>query len=157
MAETTLEIIKQRFEAKIDKTNPDHCWIWKASKLKDGYGCFCYGREKRAHRVSWILFNGIIPDGLSVLHHCDNPLCVNPEHLFIGTQKQNMEDMINKGRKISPHGTNLPQSKLTENQILEIRAKYIPRKYSLRKLANEYNVSKETIRPIVLKKTWKHI
>lgn len=87
---------EERFWAKVEK-GPD-CWEWKAFRNK-GYGKFTYnGRMYLAHRLSWILTNGPIPDGLGVLHSCDNPPCVNPDHLFLGTQLDNMRDASNKGR-----------------------------------------------------------
>lgn len=90
----------ERFLSKVEKT--DTCWLWKANLTKDGYGRLnvggVHGRMCLAHRVSYELFIGPIPDGLNVLHDCDTPGCVNPEHLFAGTQADNMKDMLAKGR-----------------------------------------------------------
>lgn len=96
----------ERFESKFDKG--DGCWVWKAHKNKNGYGQFGVMLEGRngymvnryAHRVSWMLYRGEIPEGLCVCHSCDNPSCVNPDHLFLGTRKDNTQDMINKGRHL---------------------------------------------------------
>lgn len=92
-----------RFLAKIQKT--ETCWLWTAGRCssKATYGAFYFeGRDQPAHRVSWILRNGTIPKGLHVLHHCDTPLCVNPEHLFLGTPQDNMTDKVKKNRQFRP-------------------------------------------------------
>ena len=101
------EITLNRFWSKIQKTRT--CWLWNASKRNKGYGAFVYPSENgdivqgRAHRFSWELHYGRIPNNLCVLHKCDNPSCVNPFHLFLGTKKQNNLDMVKKGRH--RHGT----------------------------------------------------
>ncbi len=95
--------LSSRFKGKYRVDLASGCWLWTATKTKGGYGCASIegGRKgiwTTAHRVSWVLFRGLIPKGLYVLHKCDNPSCVNPEHLFLGTQKDNMLDMVGKGR-----------------------------------------------------------
>ena len=83
------------------------CWRWTGTKHYSGYGCFrVLGKMWRAHRLSWVIHNGIIPDELCVLHRCDEPECVNPKHLFLGTQKDNLYDCINKGRFRVASGVN---------------------------------------------------
>jgi len=160
---TTLERFMQYVEKK-----DNSCWLWIGCVDTDGYGDFTCKEESshRAHRVSWKLHKGNIPEGLFVLHSCDIPSCVNPEHLFLGTHEDNIKDKIKKGRCIRT------LSKLTEQQVLEIRAKYQPRKGgrpkgwstkekeclgSIRQLAKEYNVSKAAIKKIIRNQTWKHI
>ena len=96
--------IRDRFFAKVEKT--ESCWIWTGSQLR-GYGQFWLGGKLHiAHRVSWVLHVGPIPFGLHALHKCDNPSCVNPEHLFLGTAKTNVHDMMDKGRHRNQHTIN---------------------------------------------------
>jgi len=98
----------ERFWSKVDKDTSSGCWLWTAGKTPLGYGIFQVKTEKcmgwghwksvRAHRFAWELTYGLIPEGMNVLHKCDNPPCVRPTHLFLGTQKDNVRDMIHKGR-----------------------------------------------------------
>ena len=95
MTDTLIKM--ERFWNKVDKT--DDCWNWTASKNIQGYGYFRFdGKMRKAHRMAWLLVNGEIPDGMCVCHTCDNPGCVNPIHLWLGTNQDNMDDMNNKGR-----------------------------------------------------------
>lgn len=88
-----------RYQAMVDRRGPDECWPWRGKPHSDGYGRVRWaGRPTYAHRVSFEIANGPIPDGLRVLHHCDNPPCVNPTHLFLGTDADNQRDKWNKGR-----------------------------------------------------------
>lgn len=146
----------ERFWSKVDVKGEDECWEWKKCKDKDGYGQYQINKKKYlSHRISWILENGDIPKKMCICHKCDNPSCVNPNHLFLGTNKNNSEDMTNKNRQAK--GENQGLHKLTEKQILEIRLKYIPYKYTQQKLAEEYNISRSLIGYIVRNKIWKHI
>ncbi len=143
------EKAKTRFWKKVLKT--EGCWLWTASLNSSGYGYFSINSAPEgAHRVSWRMHNGPIPTAMHVLHKCDVPACVNPEHLFIGTHADNLRDMVHKGRKTS-------KSKLTRGQVLEIREKYVPIIYSTYKLAEEYGVSQCLIYQIVTRKKWKHL
>ena len=114
--------LKERFWSKVDIKGKDNCWNWKAS-TSDGYGRFGIDRViKLAHRVSWILTNGPIPEGKLVLHNCDNKLCVNPNHLYIGTHLDNMSDV----HKRNPIGPGMAKAKLYEGEIWLIRKLCIP-------------------------------
>lgn len=145
-----------RFWSKVDKSGD--CWEWAGAKNHNGYGRFHLPvKQCRAHRFSYILTHGHIPPGMCVCHTCDNPGCVNPDHLWLGTIADNMKDKERKGRSMHPRGESLPQSKLTEKQVLEIRAKYIPFKYSLSRLAREYNINNVTVHDIITRRRWKHI
>ncbi len=93
-----MRTIQERFESKYVKA-PSGCWLWQACKDSDGYGYLqVAGKSLGAHRVSWKLINGSVPEGLYVLHSCDTPSCVNPDHLFVGTNTDNMRDKVKKGR-----------------------------------------------------------
>lgn len=97
--------LEERFWSKVKRGGTDACWEWQASKARGGYGqVWCDGRMRLAHRIVWVLTNGSIPAGLYVLHRCDNPPCVNPKHLFLGTQADNMADMQEKGRRVDHYG-----------------------------------------------------
>ena len=108
---------EQRFWLSVNKEGPVHpihgqCWFWIASKRDRGYGTITLsGKAIFAHRFIWALLNGTIPDGLCVLHKCDNPPCVNPAHLFLGTRADNMRDMVQKGRKGTPRGISFREMK----------------------------------------------
>lgn len=143
----------EKFWDKVQKTKD--CWEWTGSK-QHGYGQF---QHKRAHRVSWEIYNGPITKGLLVCHTCDNPPCVNPDHLFLGTPKNNMQDAMIKGRLPGGHGPKgikCGKAKLTEEQVLQIRTEY-PIIKSIRKLANKFNISRANIQFIIHRITWKHI
>lgn len=97
--------LADRFWPRVDTSGgPDACWEWTRGRDPHGYGRFATPNSDLAHRASWELHNGPIPAGLNVLHHCDNPPCVNPRHLFLGTQKDNVDDMVAKGRARKPRG-----------------------------------------------------
>ncbi len=144
----------QDFWNRVDKSGS--CWIWQARKDIDGYGIFPFEKkERKAHRFAFEQLNGAIPKGMFVCHSCDNPSCVNPAHLFLGTLQDNHKDMMNKGRQghgRHPGSTN-PSAKLTEQQVLEIRALPGPN----RKIAEVYGVAKCTIDDIRARNTWRHI
>jgi hypothetical protein len=150
--------VKKRFWRHVKKTTK--CWLWTASTVV-GYGQFKIGsrtdkttRQVKAHRVSWELHFGPIPKGLCVCHKCDNRACVNPGHLFLGTNADNSKDMVNKKRQAK--GSSNGYSKLTEQQVLKIRAK-LAMGITQMVLAKEFNVSQNAISTIKLRKTWKHL
>ena len=136
------------------------CWLWMGHTNPSNYGNMWFnGTTEKAHRVSWILHNGPIPRGLSVLHRCDMPCCVNPSHLFLGTHKDNMQDMVGKGR----HHSQIPGShrdygrKLTEDQAREIKSLCHREGMSRHKLAAKFNVHRSTISRLVSGKYWGHL
>lgn len=141
----------ERFEAGIRKDA--QCWIWIAYRLPSGYGYFWDGKRREyAHRVSWRTFRGEIPEGLHVLHRCDIPACVNPDHLFLGTAKDNRQDAIRKGRV--PMNERHPHAKLSQKSAREIRnARSNGETY--KEIARRYGVNKNTVRALCLGRTWK--
>jgi len=155
--------ISERFWSKVDKNGPipthcpelGRCWVWMGGKSSKGYGKFdpkC--GEQLAHRYSYALFtNKIISKELCVCHHCDNPSCVNPNHLFLGTNQDNVNDKTNKNRNGAPKGELHHNSKLTEENIKFIRNSQL----SHRQLALLFNTPKSNITSIKNYKSWKHI
>lgn len=131
------------------------CWLWNRGGTSDGYGKTHYaGRGILAHRASWIAFKGSVPAGLHVLHRCDTRCCVNPDHLFVGTNSDNVADMVAKGRQWTPKGSRNPYAKLTEESIPLIRASGETGKT----LAARFGVSVRTIRGIRCgRERWKHV
>lgn len=148
-----------RFWSKVEKT--EKCWNWKACK-RDGYGLFRLnsGESMRnAHRVSWEILNGDIPHGLQVLHKCDNRLCVNPNHLFLGTLQDNMNDRNKKNRQAK--GDACGRATITKNIALKIRKinpSFRKAKWGeLKALSIELNIDIQTVSNIWRNKTWRHI
>ena len=142
---------EERFWSKVDKNGPvpihcpelGQCWLWTGSKTVSGnYGQInVSGRPVRANRFSWVLHNGPIPEGLYVLHYCDNPPCVRPNHLFLGSHDDNLLDMKNKGRAGAPH------SKLTATQIEEIKSMYPA--LSQYKIADRFSVDQSAVSRLI--------
>lgn len=145
-----------RFWSKVQRG--DGCWLWAAkSKDWDGYGLFSLGgRSVRAHRLAWELENGPIPDGQVVCHRCDNPPCVNPDHLFLGTPRDNFRDCLAKGR-YSPKGTGNAAAKLSEEDIAKIRNLYASGGWSQQGIANIFGVHQTAISAVVRGKRWRHV
>jgi HNH endonuclease len=163
---------EQRFWAKVKKT--DSCWIWTASKRAKGYGAFCHSVngvqiQDRAHRYSWLIHKGAIPEGLWVLHNCpggDNPACVNPAHLFLGNVNDNNQDMKLKGRHVAggthcgrdgkwPRGLNHHGVKINEEIVREIRALKSTHSYS--QLSKRFGLALGHLNRIVSGKAWGHV
>lgn len=111
--------LDERFWSKVQTADSDVCWEWQGATTANGYGAYWDGKALYAHRVSWELEFGDIPEELCVLHHCDNPGCVNPKHLFLGTKADNTADMVAKGRQA--RGSRNGMAKLNEANVLKIR------------------------------------
>lgn len=143
-----------RFWAKVQKT--DTCWLWTAGKVTDGYGAFAitHSVQRKAHRISWEMAHGPISTGLCVLHKCDNPPCVNPDHLFLGTNDENMADMVAKGR--APQGERNNHAVLTVADVHSIRELFLSG-MPKRAIARKYNMTHNNIRFIVTGVSWRHV
>jgi hypothetical protein len=147
---------KQRLEKHTKKTNK--CWFWTGALNAWGYGIINIKKKiTLAHRAMWSLFKGEIPKNSLVCHSCDNPSCVNPDHLWLGSNKDNMDDMYSKKRSNQPQGEKHPLSKLTNEDVLKIRSLHKPRIYTAKQLAKEFNVKETAINCIIYNKTWKHL
>lgn len=148
-----------RFWAKVKRAGPDDCWNWQGSRcgLHAEYGqTFYNGHRLTAHRGAWLLSTGTLPlPRLEVCHSCDNPLCCNPSHLWIGTHKQNMEDKAAKGRSNVPFGSNTGNSKLSEFEVAQIK-RLLKSGLSQRKIAKQFSVSQPTISYIKNGLHWTH-
>lgn len=144
----------ERFRDKFVPEPNSGCWLWCGSTTDTGYGRVkVNGKIQRAHRVSYELHNGLIPEGLNVCHTCDTPLCVNPDHLFLGTQQDNITDMIQKGRAVYVKGASNGRSKLTEEQVWEV---YHAEGTQV-EIAAQYEVTQQLVSLIKRKKNWRHI
>ena len=148
--------IRKRFWSKVKKT--DTCWLWEAGlRNKHGYGGFTHNKSwVLAHRVAYELTYGVFDEKLCVLHKCDNTLCVNPEHLFLGTHEDNMADKRAKGRGRSARGEDHPSSVLTEVQVRQIRS-LLGENNTIAHLARLFEVGESTIRHIKTGHTWKNV
>lgn len=139
------EILSKRFKSKVLVCPDTGCWLWQGAR-KNGYGVLAKPRTKLrfyAHRLSFTLHKGEIPDGLYVCHHCDNPQCVNPEHLFLGTNADNMRDASLKGRLKKPHfkGEGSPRAILSACDVMAIRASPA----TAVELSKHYGVTRSTV------------
>lgn len=148
--------VKERFDSMYVRIPFGGCWIWVgALKNKFGHGAFKVGPRKSkvefAHRMSWQLVNGEIPDGMCVCHECDNPSCVNPDHLFIGTSADNTRDKVEKGRHV--FGSAVHNANIDESIAKQIKSAFLPTKV----LAEMFGISRQSAADIVYGRTWKHV
>ncbi len=146
-----------RFFLHVGKKQPNGCIPWIAFKDGNGYGLISIGSHRSivASRASYILFVGDIPNGLHVLHRCDNPSCVNPTHLFLGTNLDNIKDKISKNRQTK--GSLIVGSKLNEDSARKIRHLYSLGGTSYMKLADQFGVTGSNIQAVIERRTWKHV
>jgi len=154
-----VETAEQRFWKHVNKT--DHCWLWTGGTVGGGYGIFWLNHPKRmqvAHRFSWEILHGPVPSGLLLCHDCrplrDNPACVNPRHLFVGTCKDNTQDASQKGTLCKGEENHF--SKLTEGQVIQIRSLF-DRGESNVSLAAKFGITKDGILKITSGTNWKHL
>jgi len=160
--EEKFERLKKSFEKNVIRK--EGCWDWKGSIAKGGYPVMTCRKQigpDRGHRASWVIHKGAIPEGMYVCHTCDNPICTNPEHLWIGTHKENNDDKVRKCRqsKLPPpykRGSENGSAKLSDYQVKEIK-KLIEKGLTSRDIGKQYGVSKTTILRIKRGENWKHI
>lgn len=158
-----------KFHSRVDINFKSGCWLWqgghKQSKNKKNYGAMgtfklLNGKniggsaQVLSHRLSWVIHYGEIPIEMDVCHKCDNPNCCNPEHLFLGTHQENMQDMVRKGRHIGPRGTKTSHSRLSEDKISKIRI-LLKSGISKQKIADIFKVNYTTIYKINRGETWR--
>lgn len=166
-----MKTAEERFWEKVRRGGQGECWEWQAAILDTGYGSFSFnGKSGTAHRASWEIANGPIPDGLWVLHRCDNRKCVRPDHLFLGTQVDNMRDMAAKGRGVPPtgllhwaavrRGENVggknPNAKLDDAAVLAIKVG-LAAGDPTGLVAHLHGVSSTTISLILTGQNWQHV
>lgn len=153
----------ERFESFVDRSGD--CHIWVGNTKESNYGKMWIGEKiYLASRIAWAIEHGSTPTNMCVLHKCDNPRCVKAEHLFLGTKRQNTEDMVRKGRHGSQthpetitRGENRPSSKLVDDQVLKIRALYSTCDSNKSFLGRMFKVHPSVVRSIVTRETWRHL
>jgi len=156
--------LETRFWSHVDRQNSDDCWEWRGTRIRGGYGHLYIGHHggkpqlALAHRISWLLTHGEWIDGTRqiVRHRCDNPPCVNPDHLELGSYADNMRDMRDRGRERKLRGSQAPWSKLTERDVTQIVALH-QAGTSWRCLAETFGVSTPTIADIFAGRSWAHL
>lgn len=153
----TIEQIKQRIHemTKIDPVTG--CWVWQGKK-SHGYGHLrVKGGERLAHRMAYRIFKGDIPEGLGVLHDCDNPACCNPDHLHLGTQADNVREMHERNRAGKARGEKAGNHVFTDEDVIRIREIYASKEMTPGQLAKHFDVSVPAIHAVITGKTWRHV
>ncbi len=149
------QTIIERFNAKVEIREGSDCHWWTGSSWI-GYGQISVNNKLvKAHRLSYEIRFGKIPDGMNACHKCDNPACVNPDHIFLGTQLDNVRDMMEKGRHVSKKGEEQGLSKLKNSDVIEIRA--LEGKMTQTEIGRIYGVHQKSIWQILKRRTWKHL
>lgn len=149
--------VADRFEAFVSPEPNSGCWLWTGAVDSLGYGMFWMdGRSHRAHRVGFVLAGNTIQGKTIVMHRCDNPGCVNPQHLTAGTHKDNTVDAYRKGRRSNHSGSRHGNAKFTEQDVLNMRDQYA-KGASLSDLARDFSTSTQAVFIIVKRKGWTHI
>jgi hypothetical protein len=149
--------IRERLLSKITIDPITGCWVWQETKGRGGYGKLTINsRRYQAHRIAYLEFIGPIPAGLLVMHRCDNPACICPDHLKLGTHQDNTDDMVRKGRQRSPLGEQHGNAKLTVVDVLHIRAESANGIHGTA-LAQSMNVSSATVHRVITGKQWAHV
>jgi hypothetical protein len=146
--------LEERFWDKVDVRGSEECWLWQGAK--DGeYGVLSdSGKKRRAHRVSYEIDTGGLNPDLHVCHHCDTPSCVNPNHLYQGTEQDNTDDMVNRNRQAK--GSDFSNTELSEQDVAEVRRQYRDTNKSTYKIAAELPISPSQVRRIVNGDQWQH-
>ena len=151
--------IERRFWSKVDKSGL--CWLWTAFRHPKGYGSYSFRVDARqetwaTHRFAWNLLVGAIPEGMHVLHHCDNPPCVNPDHLYVGTNLDNVRDRVRRGRSADVQGENDGMAKLKDADVRRIWS-LCKQGVSQSRAARAHGIHKATVNDIMHRRTWRHI
>ncbi len=146
--------VTERFMSKVRQESAEGCWLWVASCFAAGYGQFGIdGKNWQAHRLSWTLFRGGIPDGICVCHHCDNPPCVNPAHLWLGTNADNTADRNRKGRAARNRGEAAGGVKLTDTIVLEVRRR-VREGETQADVHRSMGLTRQQVSRIILRQRW---
>jgi hypothetical protein len=147
--------LAERLWEDVDRREEHECWEWQGNRTNKGYGRFNYLKKTYfTHRVAWELHNGTIPDGMVICHRCDNRSCCNPAHLFLGTQSENVADMIHKDR--NARGKRNTNAKLVDSDIVAIR-QLADAGVTVSSIAEQYGIAYQTVRRIVRRSGWKHV